>query len=246
MAGNNSFEGLKYFGIVVLVVAASGIIGYYLAGNGQKPPTPPAQVAQTTTNTGLTADQKRNDPNAIIAHGSDYTAPGAPKIEIHEVKPRLTDATHTPKPTVKPVDSEASQEAPPPPPPDTPDTSTDTNTEDTPPAATPDTPDSSANSDPDYESVGTKPDTTSADESSPSGAGGPYRVQVGSFAYSRNAKALADALRSRGYTTTTVVDKSGDKTVYHVQAGAFHSEKAASKATDSLKKDGFPAFTQQP
>ena len=245
LAGNNSLDGLKFAGVVILVVAVSGVVGYFLAGNGQRPATPAVQTAQTTTDAGLTADPKRIDPNAIIAHGGDYTAPGAPKIEIHEVKPpRLTDAVHPPKPKTPPADSEASQEAaPPPPPPDTPSPTAEANADQPTPG---DTSAPTDNSDPDYESVGSKPDTASSDENSQSGSGGPYRVQVGSFAYARNAKALADALRARGYTTTTVVDKNGDKTVYHVQAGAFRSEKAASRAADSLKRDGFPAFTQQP
>lgn len=69
-----------------------------------------------------------------------------------------------------------------------------------------------------------------------------YRVEVGSFEKVASARSLADALRNRGYSTTTVAERRGDETIYHVQAGAFHSRSAADQASTDLQTQGFPAY----
>lgn len=250
MASNNNFNGLKFAVVALAVVGLSGVIGYFLAGNGRSTPqvNAPIQVAQTTSDTPAAPTGDGSGDDTLAARGGDFTAPGAPKIEVREVKPHLLDTTRTPKPTPKDQDPEASQEDAPPPPPDVTAPTDDAATAGQPSPVTGQTT-TPANTDPDYESVGTGTDTaataSTGDDNSQSGGGGPYRVQVGSFAYARNAKALADALHSRGYTTSTVIAKDGDKTTYHVQTGAFQSQKAAQKASEDLQKAGFPAFIQQ-
>lgn len=245
MASNNNYSGLKFAGIALVVVGLSGVIGYFVAGVGHTPAVvKPPTVTQSASDTA--ADAAHTGISNQIARGGDYTAPGAPKIDIREVKPHLTDTSHTPKPTVATPDPEASQEAPPPPPPDVTPPPDDSNSS----LASPVTGETSSpgSNDPDYESVGSNADAppTNDDQPSLSGSGGPYRVQVGPFAFTQSAKALADALRNRGYSTTTIVDKSGDKTKYYVQTGAFRSQKSATKATQDLLKQGYPAFTKSP
>jgi cell division septation protein DedD len=249
VASNNNFNGLKFAVVVVAVVGLSGVIGYFLAGNGRSTPqvNAPIQVAQTTSDAPAASAGDGSADDTLAARGGDFTAPGAPKIEVREVKPRLQDDTRPPKPAPKDQDSEASQEDAPPPPPDITAPTDDAAIAGQPSPVTGQTT-TPANTDPDYESVGNGADTAATgngDDDSQSGGGGPYRVQVGSFAYARNAKALADALHSRGYTTSTVIAKDGDKTTYHVQAGAFQTQKAAQKASEDLQKAGFPACIQQ-
>jgi cell division septation protein DedD len=246
LASNNNFNGLKFAAVAVAVVGLSGLVGYFLAGSGRS--TPPANALVQVASAPQTSSASPDDESAhdsLSAHGGDFTAPGAPKIEIHEVKPRLTDSTHPSKPASKPADPEASQEDAPPPPPDV-TAPTDDSTAGQPSPVTGQTT-TPANTDPDYESVGNSADTTASattgDDSQP--AGGPtYRVQVGSFAFARNAKALADALHNRGYATSTIAAKDGDKTTYHVQVGAFRSQQDAEKAREDLQKAGFPVFIQ--
>ena len=68
-------------------------------------------------------------------------------------------------------------------------------------------------------------------------------MQTGSFAAPENARALADALHSRGYSTSTRTEQDNGKTVYKVQVGSYRSRAAADKAAQDLQKNGYPAYS---
>jgi cell division septation protein DedD len=185
-------------------------------------------------------------------------------VDLSKLRNKATDSTKTP-------DSEATQEAAPTPkdslndsptpdtaPPDgdattsgdTPPTPTTTPDNTTPGNTTPDntasnkTPPPPPNNDPDVEQVGTHPVGPHSDsEAGQEGTSGKaqFRVQAGSFVASENAIALADALRRRGYDTSTHAERDGDKTVYKVQVGAYRNRTAANKAAQDLQSSGYPA-----
>jgi cell division septation protein DedD len=248
VASSDSFNTGQFVTIAVVVVIVSCVAGYYLAGGLQHQTEKQAvsQVAQQSSTSPQTASAPA--PQSAPASGSsgnDYTAPNAPKIDIREEKaPPVSKPSATTRVASNPSDSEASQENNGPT-----DGSDDTGTVGTVPApvtgnAT--TPAASAqSSDPDYEQTTGGTDSESNQEGSPATGDVPrprYRVQVGTFTQAMSARSLADALRNRGYSTTTVTDRDGDKTVYHVQTCAFRSRSTADHVTLDLQRQGFPAF----
>ena len=183
----------------------------------------------------------------------DYTAPGAPRIAIHEESvPVLRRVTRTP--LIPPVDPEATQEAAPTPPPlpapestppagnttgIAPDPSPDSGAGST-PAVSPDTtPSPPTQADPDFERVNKPADSEKGQE-----GGGKvlFRVQTGSYTDESHARSVADELRSKGYSSSTRSERDGDHLIYKVQVGAYRTKGGAGKAAEDLQKKGFPAY----
>lgn len=252
---NSSNNSVKYLAGSVAVVAVAFCIGYFVIGGSRPQPTPPENVVPP--NVAAPAAPAPAKP-AIIARAprtqnGEYTAPGAPRIRIVEERnPSLLDTSKMqPKPAAKSSDSEASQEAAPTPktvstvisPTDAGSDSTDNtapNTDTAPPdGGTPSPTVTGTNPDPDTEKVS----GTGAGEVGQDGVSSKtqFRVQAGSFVASENAKALADALRRRGYVTSTRAERDGDRTVYKVQVGAYRTKSAADKAAQDLQSSGYPA-----
>lgn len=248
MASSNSAGTGKFIALAVVVVIGSALGGYFLVGATHQPDAGNAvPIDQQTSSTPASPATTTSKPASSQNGGGDYTSPTAPRIEIHEEKmpvphdvAKVAPSDNTP---TQP-DTEATQEASAPSPSSAPDTSS-VGTVPSPvtgDATTPAT--SSQSSDPDYEQTANAPNT----EAIPTNSGAPvagraqYRVQVGSFTQAMSARSLADVLRNRGYSTTTVTERGPDNTVYHVQAGAFRTRAAADRATVELQREGFPAF----
>jgi cell division protein FtsN len=68
-----------------------------------------------------------------------------------------------------------------------------------------------------------------------------YRVQVGAFRQQREAQALADALKSKGYSCEIEPPGTSDD-LYRVKVGAFRSRAEAVATQLRLKKDGYSSF----
>ena len=252
MARSNSSAALKYVGggvaAIVGGVAIGLVIGDMRASHSSE------QVVQQPAPVVSAPAAPSAAPPALRPHANgNYTAPGAPRILIHEESAPVLRRVDRPAPT-PPADTEASQEAPPPvkvkPAKDTADTApTDTAaggdkptttpgdtvppTDDSKPPAPP-----AAPSDPDFEHVGKPSDPESGQE----GGKAQFRVQTGSYTDESNARSIADQLRGQGYTASTRSEREGDHLVYKVQAGAYRSKNGANKAAGDLQKKGFPAF----
>jgi cell division protein FtsN len=263
VARSDSNNTVKYLAGSVAVLATAFCIGYFVIGGSRPQPTPPENLIPS--NPPVAATPAPAKPVVLTqtprAQNGEYTAPGAPSIRIAEDKsPSLVDLSQSRNKTAdstKSKDPEASQEAAPTPKNSlndspTPDTAPPpdgdaTTSGDTPPVppTTPDKttpavpPPSTPNTDPDVEQVGTHPDSEAGQEGTSGKA--QFRVQAGSFVASENAKALADALRRRGYDTSTHAERDGDKTVYKVQVGAYRNRTAANKAAQDLQSSGYPA-----
>jgi cell division protein FtsN len=68
-----------------------------------------------------------------------------------------------------------------------------------------------------------------------------YRVQVGAFQQQRQAQALADALKAKGYSCDIESPRSAED-LYRVKVGAFSSRAEAVAMQLRLKKDGYNSF----
>lgn len=262
MARSNSGGALKFVGAAAAAVVGGVAIGY-LFGGGRTSQTAPPIIQQPTAPISTPAAPVA--PSSIHPHAANgnYTAPGAPRIVIHEESdPVLRRADRTvPTP---PADTEASQEAPPPVNPtpssqssdSSPASSSDANTTGAPSGSDTSTPTPGTNTnatppdtsappsppvpaDPDFEHV-VKP----ADPESGQAGGGKaqFRVQTGTYTDESHARSIADRLRSQGYTTSTRSEREGDHLIYKVQAGAYRSKNGANKAASDLQKKGFPAY----
>lgn len=258
---------LKNTGIAAAVIAAAFGIGYFVLGGPRSAPAPTDALPVPTAASAPVAAPRAaamTDPHIQPrTKNSDYTAPNAPRIRIVEERtPSLTltrrPAVLQPQADASPAssrDSEASQAA------ATTDTTSGTNDapgstgsgaagSDTPgsgsaplippapaPAAASGTPDQ------DFEQVGGHGGAEAGQDGATGGGKAQFRVQTGSFAAQQNARILADALRSRGYTTSTRAEQEDGKTVYKVQIGAYRSRAAADKAAQDLQKSGYPAYS---
>ena len=265
-----SNNGVKYLAAVVAIVAVCVPVGYLLAGRSQPTTPAPENVIPQSLPSDTPAPQPKPARVAITprATNGDYTAPGAPHVEITEERtPSLIDTSNQqPKADKTPAstpDAEASQEAAPTPkdtdittPTDTsPDPDSTTVPDGSPNApVTPPAPPADSNSpvpppatpaqpsDPDVEQIGTGHTDPEASQQGDTTAKSQFRVQTGSFATADNAKTLADALHRRGYATSTHSERDGDKTVYKVQIGAYRNRAAADKAAQDLQSSGYPAY----
>ncbi len=261
---------LKNTGLIAAVVAAAFGIGYFVLGGPRSAPAPTdALLAPTTAPAPVAAPRTASAPDPHIlprTKNSDYTAPNAPRIRI--VEERTPSLTLTRRPAVlQPAadasstssgNSEASQAA------ASPNASSDTaagsgsagsgssgTSGDTsgsgaapliPPAAAPVSAAPGA-ADQDFEQIGGHGNAEAGQDGANGGGKAQFRVQTGSFAAQQNARVLADALRSRGYTTSTRPEQEDGKTVYKVQVGAYRSRAAADKAAQDLQKSGYPAYS---
>ena len=253
MARSDSFSTGQFAALAVVVVVGSCIAGYSIAGGLQHGPDKTAVTAPSTSSTteapSTPAPPSTHETAQSDKPSGDYTAPNAPKIEISEEKaPPPAPAPAKPSTETSSAsadnDSEASQQ----------DSATANATPDagavgtvpapvtgnaTAPATTAPT------ADPDYEQTTGSTDSEASQQASTTTDNTPrpkFRVQVGTFSQAMSARSLADALRNRGYTTTTVSDQDGSKTVYHVQTGAFKARSTADRITLELQRQGFPAF----
>jgi len=253
MATSNSFSTGQFAALAVVVVVGSCIAGYYIAGGLQHGPDKSAvtqpSIPSTAAGPSTPAPPSTHETAQSDKPSGDYTAPNAPKIEISEEKaPPPAPAPPKAPPQTSSAsadnDSEASQQ--------------DTTTANAPPDAgavgtvpAPVTGNATApastapTADPDYEQTTGSTDSEASQQATPvvdETHRPKFRVQVGTFSQAMSARSLADALRNRGYTTTTVSDQDGGKTVYHVQTGAFKARSTADRITLELQRQGFPAF----
>lgn len=255
---------LKNTGLIVAVVAAAFGIGYFVLGGPRTAPAPTDTLSvPAAAPPAVAAPRITSAPDPHIqprAKNSDYTAPNAPRIRIVEEKsssltrrPAVPQAPADTPTSVSSTDSEASQAAAP----TNASPSTDTSSGSTtgtssasgtdasgsapliPPSATT----ASGTPDQDFEQVGGHGSAEAGQDGAASGGKAQFRVQTGSFAAQQNARILADALRSRGYTTSTHAEQEDGKTVYKVQIGAYRSRAAADKAAQDLQKSGYPAYS---
>lgn len=249
----NSNTTLRFVAVAVAVIAVAFCIGFFIIGGSRTQPTAQTTILAPTPlpGAGVTPPPKRVAALGPRLKNGDYTAPGAPRIRIVEERtPSLTDTSQQqpqPEAAVRSAparDSEASQEAPPKPkraadvtPDAAPDgAGTDTGTPDTPP-------DNADPAPPPGADAGTDTGSGRGDsEATQEGGATQFRVQTGSFEAARNARALADALRDRGYVTSTRAERDGARTVYKVQVGSYRTRAAADKAAQDLQSSGYPAY----
>ena len=270
MARSQSSSALKYVGAAAAAIAGGVAIGYLFGGARTLHPS--VQPVQPPVSATLTPAPALN-PSAIHPRrtNGNYTAPGAPHIDIQEESQPIL--RRTAPPSTPPADPEATQEAPPAPPavqpapadtgnttPGSTDTSTPpngtslagpANTGGAPGPAAPAGP-TPAPADPDFEHVNTGGSTApNATDPEAGQQGGPnqgnsgkvqFRVQTGAYTDESDARSVADQLRGQGYATSTRSERQGDHLVYKVQVGAYRSKNGASKAADDLQKKGFPAY----
>ncbi len=260
---------LKNTGLIAAVVAAAFGIGYFVLGGSRPAPAPtdivsaPAAAPATVAAPRVTSAP---DPHILPrTKNSDYTAPNAPRIRIVEERSSSLTLTRRPAQPQAPADtvpgtatdSEASQAAAATTPSSQADTASgstggtgtsttsDTSSSTAPliPPAAPGAGSASGSPDQDFEQVGGHGSAEAGQDGAAGGGKAQFRVQTGSFAAQQNARVLADALRSRGYTTSTRAEQEGGKTVYKVQIGAYRSRAAADKAAQDLQKSGYPAYS---
>jgi cell division septation protein DedD len=268
VASSGSMSTGMFVLAAVAAVAVSAVGGYFLAGIQQPKQTDTTQAVQASQ---PQASPVATDSDKAVAppptQSPDYTAQDAPDISIREERapiapptPKTDDTAQTSQSVDNSAgtnDSEASQEASPASPTDAPDANTTVGTAPAPgnaPALSASTPDQggpttlaaptqTSDQDTGQSNSATAPaptlDTTQAPVASRIVR---YRVEVGSFTQAMSARSLADVLRTRGYSTDTVTEHNGDRSVYHVQAGAFRSRSDAESATVELQQQGFPAF----
>jgi DedD protein len=259
---NGSTIGLIVAGVGVLFMSA--FAGYYYLGGNAKGQTPPASAPTTQ------APPAPVLPNAPIAHRpvtvvGEYTAPGAPAIDITESKaPLKTKPAASPAPT----DSEASQTGLDNPAGNPAASETDAGSASGSTAAPSTTGTGSSSTNSGQTGVSTSGDAAPSDTSTTSQSGSTssatvppappaipsgsasaspapaavlFHVQAGSFQNEKNAKTLAEALRHKGYAAMTLPRQTDTSTSYVVQVGAYSSRATADDVVSSLQRDGFPA-----
>ncbi|HEX5324065.1 MAG TPA: SPOR domain-containing protein [Capsulimonadaceae bacterium] len=234
---------LTFLGLAVVVIIGGLLAGYYYKGSSPSAPT--HQTAQNPAPTQPVAPTITPAPKRQAVTATDFTAAGAPDIEISEVK-----GAAIPRKTVPDQAGLDTQAQPPPadntPPPDSTDSSgaaTSPTTSDTTPGADTTTPDNSGDTsgtDNNADTTNPAADNTAAQPTPP--AGPLYRVQAGSFINEANAKILASALRRRGYSAIAVPGTEDGKPVFKVQVGAYHSKAMADQTATDLQKSGYPAY----
>ncbi|MDQ2799320.1 MAG: SPOR domain-containing protein [Armatimonadota bacterium] len=259
MARNNSAGAFKFAAAAVAAIVVGISVGYLIGG------------AHSSRNSGVQIAQQPapllSAPGSTLPHAKgaarpngDYTAPGAPRIQIREEKhPQLTRSADETVPAITPPkvtkpDSEASQQgdtvksnntvpaANPngdPNPPAAPNVNGDNGSSSNTAGPLPDNGAASPNGT-DFEHVSTHPDAEGSQAGTDDRAR--YRVQAGAFPEEKNARVLAAALRDRGFSASTRADREGDKTVYRVQIGAYRTRTDAGKAALDLQRNGYPAY----
>ncbi len=249
---------LKFFGAAAAAIAGGIAIGFLFGGmHPARPVEPVEQQPQPVVST-PTAPVVPHVVHPHLTNG-DYTAPGAPRIAIHEESTPIMRRVDRIVPAISP-DPEAAQEAAPPAKPARPNNpaapaapSSDSHDASAPPAPAnggdttfPSPSDNSAPpapppapADPDFERVGKPGDSESGQEG---GGKAQFRVQTGAYTDESKARSDADQLRSEGFNTSTRSEREGDHLVYKVQVGAYRSKAGANKAADDLQKKGYPAY----
>ncbi len=238
----------------IVVVVGGALAGYYYIGGSSKSSAP----STPTTITDIKDEPQAPvapPPRRKVAAAGEYTAPGAPEIEIAETKVSLTPK----KPlTPPPTDSEASETGVAP---------TDTPTT---PNTAPDTSGMDSSADNSTNPNGSKASQTSGADSQnpgqtdsgqqalvppppppPPPPANPsddlsqnaplYHVEAGVFQNEKNAKILEDTLKHRGYAAMTLKSTDGDHDTFVVQVGAFKSKVTADEVAGELTSNGFPA-----
>ena len=260
-----------------LVVLAGGVAaGYYFIGgrndnsgnvSSTLPPAPTAPVENSSSgNTSAHAVVKH-----IASAAGQFTAPGAPSIEIDETKVTPPKPVAAPALPPMPADTEASQTGAAsdagsvPDSSSTSDTPSDsgatdstaansstTSSQSTSSAAPTDATNGTgandtANSAPDSVNANNETNTTGGTAgTNGSGTTPPinsnlYHVVAGVVHSESNAKSIESALRHKGYTATILHQTNSSGDTYTVQIGAYSSQVTADEMVSSLEHDGFPA-----
>ncbi len=272
---NGSTIGLIFTGLVVLAGGIAG--GYYFIGGrndtGDSSSAPTQSAAPQ--NPGTSGDATPPAMPAVVKHlasaSGQFTAPGAPTIDITETKVSPPKPQAPPTPPPPPSDTEASQAGTDS---DSGDTSgvvgsaatgasgTDSTSSST-PQPTPDSTSGSVATDSTSggSAAGTSgsagaPDTSNSQDNtsgstiSTGGSGSIiaappsstlYHVVAGVVHSESNAKSLESALRHKGYTATILHQTTSAGDTYTVQIGAYSSQVTADEMVASLQHDGFPA-----
>ena len=225
----------KWVGLSVLVVVVGLALGFYLSA-------PPADenVAQTGEHSAA-----NNFPASTITSSTsapppmrigEFTAQGAPSIQIEEQRPEpkkaaaarnSTSASSTSSlPNAQSTSSTPPDEATSPGPPPAADVP--------PPQPAPQAIDAT----PPPASPSSQPGAVSPDASAPL-----YHVLVGTtFTNEKNARIFAADLRHRGFMAMTSSVASDNGTVYKVQVGAYRSRTTAEQMAGQLQQSGYPAY----
>jgi cell division septation protein DedD len=253
----------KWIGACLLVIVIGGGIGYYFSGNNKND-------AGQTKNDQTTNTTSQGDPSSapVSQVAGDYTAPGAPKIQISEenvdlsqksgfasiatpdsssnsLNPNGTTVAPNGQPSTQPtpnsgLDNSTGNQA-------TPSTLNDNaagdNADDhnvTP--QQPSSPLSDGAGHPDsfhHSGDGVTSDGNSASAPSDKSV---YKVVVGSsYANQKSAMVTVADLRHRGYMATASPHSSKGNVSYRVQVGAFHNRVSAEDLAGQLEQSGYAA-----
>jgi hypothetical protein len=247
---SNKGPVLAYIGVAVVVVIGGLLAGYYWKGSSSSPPPSTQTTVQNPLPTQPVVATPPAQPKRQVATATDYTAPGAPEIEIDEVKgapiPRKTEmddadqaSTNPPAPAPDDTTQPATTDDSPTPaqPADSGDTTSGTD------AGTDNTDNSNSTDNVNGDNSTTPPGNDTSALTPPAPPAGPlYRVQAGTFINEANAKILASALRKRGYSAMAVPGTEDGKPVFKVQVGAYRNKALADQTASDLQKTGYPAF----
>ena len=231
---------IAILGGIAILAAGFGVGFYYLGGqnkNSDNASTPGATTPPSADQTAALPSSVRRPP----ADAGEYTAPGAPTVEIEETP--VTSATPASTPAAQSAtDSEASQTGLPTATPDdgSVSSSTATGTQNATTGAAPDqnNPNPGSTPDPNANSLTTDPN-----------AAKPASTPVGQNSVnSQNGSGNANTDNQSGTTlsanlSTHSSDQSGSGVLYHVQAGAFGNEKNADILASALQHKGYAAMT---
>jgi cell division protein FtsN len=235
VARSQSSAALKYIGAAGAAIAGGIAIGYLFGG--VRPPHPPVQTEQPPVSATLTPTPSVS-PSTIhpLTTNGNYTAPGAPRIDIQEEsQPILRRVT---PPSAPPPDSEATQEAAPTPPAPPADQTQSTDTT-TPPAET-----------------GSATTTTPAPETSPANTGGstassptpPPAPADPDFEHVNSGgtppSAADPEAGQQGSAPGESNSGSSGKVQFRVQTGAYTDESDARSIADQLRGQGYATSTR--
>jgi len=244
-----------WIGAAVLVVILGLGLGYYISGpsgeeaGGPKPgDTGPASTSSTSP------VASTSSTSAAPVRIGEFTAKGAPKIQIEEQDPNAvpkasntnaTSATGSMADLTGATSSTASSTSP-----SAPETTpgNDTNAVSTSVPSEPAAPQPRAEKSGSATASGSgqmsqPAQAPSTDQSAGSDASPLYHVLVGTtFTTEKSARSFAADLRHRGFMAMTSPVTGDTGTVYKVQVGAYRSRLAAEQAAGQLQQSGYPAY----